>query len=223
MFIVDTSGSNSEWSDSSGTQQCQTSDHSGCIPPSDPRVDANNNPRTTFRGGSITDFFNIYSSKTNFSWGFTTFADSANPMISTGGKAVFSDKTAMAAAITTFNGLSDTGGTDYAAALAAAQNAISQDPDLNATGAKQPLYVVIFASDGYPDDPSAVAGSLTSLMNVAPGRVMVSSIYYGTEDNASAHAILGDMVENGGVFVDVDTTSVSEISIQDLIKVQSCN
>lgn len=83
------------------------------------------------------------------------------------------------AAIDHFERISTEGGTNYGGALAAARAAIAKDPDLD-NSAVSPYYLVIFMSDGepYPADPH-VGAEVQAIMDVAPGRVSVNTVYFG--------------------------------------------
>jgi len=228
MFVVDTSGSNVSPTMDDGTVACTLT--TGCAPATD--------PMKTFRSGSITTFFNEYQAKTNFSWGFEVFqGETAQSYITSGSNASFGNGTSMQSAITDFNAESDADATPYLAALDNVQAAISTDPDLNSATPALPLYFIVFMSDGYPtdalssDDPvtvdiNALDSAISSIVALAPGRVTLSSVYYGTINDPNAAATLENMASIGkGQFVNVDTGSTSSIVIDDLITVPvgDCN
>ncbi len=222
LFVVDRSGSNSVATQSEGTSTCQTQDQAGCAPPTD--------PNKTFRGGSISNFLNANQSNTSFSWGFLAFSgSSAQSYITNGGGASFGNAAAMQTAIDKFNSGSDQDATPYLAALKAAKATIANDPGLNITGTRAPLYEIIFLSDGYPTDALNSDGSvnLTSLntaiagiSNLAPGRIFLSAVYYGTINDPTAASTLQSMATAGkGQFVNADTGNTSSISINNLITI----
>lgn len=220
MFVVDTSGSNTSWTMSNGILTCTVAGYAGCAPPTD--------PDKTLRSGSITDFFNKYGDKSNFSWGFITFSGtSAHSYIGSDVRPAFSSAADMHLAINQFNNERDGDATPYLAALNDVGLAISNDPNLHDRGNSAALYYVIFLSDGYPSDAVNSDGSVNmdslnqaigSIRALAPGRVMFSTVYYGAKPFQNAIATLSGMA-SGGVFVNVDTTSTSTIDIQDLIQV----
>ncbi len=150
-------------------------------------------PQKAVRGGSIQRFYNSYAAKTNFSWGFTTFANtSANTLIANANAA------AMQGAITAFNGMNDQGNTPYVAALDAAEATISSD-----TGRlPNTKYIVVFLSDGMPN-PSVsdmiLNQKVTAIKNAAGagGQVSFNTVYYG-DSNQDAHDRLQMMAQTGG-------------------------
>ncbi|PWU14694.1 MAG: hypothetical protein C5B49_12725 [Bdellovibrio sp.] len=231
MFAVDASGSNRLPTVDQGTEICSDSDYLTdgnplhCSPPTD--------PQKTFRRNSITQFFNSYQGKTNFSWGFEIFAgDSLRPLITADGRwPNFGNSAAMVAAIRRFSGNTDQGGTPYLAALAGIKQAIENDPGLPQTGAAAPVYFVVFMSDGYPSDAingtspvtvdlAALKSAITGILALAPARITLSTVYYGTINDPVAASTLQTMAKAGlGQFANVDTGSISSISVNDLIKV----
>ncbi|PWU19425.1 MAG: hypothetical protein C5B49_05775 [Bdellovibrio sp.] len=55
---------------------------------------------------------------------------------------------------------------------------------------------------------------------MAPGRITLSTVYHGTINDPTAAATLQAMASFGqGQFANVDTGSISSISVNDLIKV----
>ena len=230
MFAVDTSGSNVSSTMDEGTIAC-LSPFQNCFPATD--------PQKVFRGGSISNFFSALQGKTNFSWGFETFSGtSAQSYIPAGGQAPgFGDATAMQAAINQFADETDADATPYLAALNNIQTAVAQDPDLNSEGVATPLYLIVFMSDGFPTDAlssenpvtvnmSAIQNAISGISALAPGRVTLSTIYYGTINDPTAASTLQSMATAGnGQFVNVDTSSTSSITIDDVISVPvgQCN
>ena len=224
LFVVDTSGSNNISTTNNGTLSCglfQT-----CAPPTD--------PDKSLRGGSIANFFSQYSAKTNFSWGFEVFSNGGGQAYITSGSKQspsFSNASAMQSAINQFNNESDGGDTPYIAALSMAQSTLASDPGINSTAVNAPLYYVIFLSDGYPTDAvnsdgtvnqAQVDKSISQLVSLAPGRVFVSTVYYGTINDPVASGLLQSMSQVGhGQFLNVDTSTTSTININDLITVPS--
>ncbi len=203
LFIVDESGSNQ------GSAGCTLGPN--C-------TDANK----TMRAGSISRFFTHYGNRANFSWAFETFQDTkATPLIQSGGMPVFSDATAMQNAITAFKAGTDAGGTPYMAALNTATQTIANDPDLNST--IDPQYIVVFMSDGQPDASDAgstLLSQVNTIMNLHPGRVTVSTVYYGTGD-ATAAGLLQSMAQIGhGNFLNTSVNPTGlDFEISDLVNI----
>ncbi len=212
VFVVDTSGSN--------VKNCRSGDMD-CVPATD--------PMKAFRGGAIETFFNKYQAKTNFEWGFFTFSgSSARSLIDDGVSERLSNTAAeMSQAIVDFKSVKDEGGTPYKAALSLVKRTIEADADLNA--ASDPQYVVVFISDGYPSDynivgdfaSSQAASDIDALKAVAPGRVSLSSIFYGNLQEPEAVQLLTDMAARGdGQFKNV--AAGGTIEIDDLIPGKVC-
>jgi hypothetical protein len=214
MFLVDGSGSNREavYNIING-QNVYT-------PASD--------PTKAFRGGAINTFFTTYQHKTNFNWSFSTFGgSSAQAYIGTSANPLFSTNSAtMGTAIQQFYSSYDDGQTPYAAAIALASKAVGNDPDLNS--ADQPNYFVILLSDGFPTDYTDASGNFKSaqmqadvaaLLSKAPGRVMLSTIYYASSSTQIPVAI-SDLQQiataGGGQFAQVNT-STNAFKIDDVI------
>jgi hypothetical protein len=214
LFVVDTSGSNAASTINSGANG-----YGGySVPPTD--------PQKFFRRGALSDFLNRYSHKTNFNWGFITFAqDSARAVISSGASPTFAaDPTAMGYALNVFTGIEDYGDTPYQAAIQMASMAIQTDPDLNSTA--KPNYMVILLTDGFPTDYKDVSGAfqaaaidrdIESLINIAPGQVKLSTIYYGLENDPNAISLLQRLATKGsGQFASVNDPN-SGFRIDDVI------
>ena len=222
LFLVDTSGSNVLYTRLNGTQQCFNTDpdFASCVLPTD--------PNKAFRGGVIQNFLTDHANKTNFHWGFITFADdSAHAMINSNGndqRPYFSASAGtMQSTINQFYNVEDDYATPYQAALELAKRAIQNDRDLNST--EQPQYVIVLLTDGYPTDYNALNGQLdtgaiqsdiNALKNIAPGRVTLSSIYYG-HNNPNAINLLSWMSQSGdGQFANVNSGNTS-FKIDDVI------
>ncbi|PWU14061.1 MAG: hypothetical protein C5B49_13790 [Bdellovibrio sp.] len=143
----------------------------------------------------------------------------------------FGNATAMTAALNQFAKSQDGGDTPYLAALSGVQGALASDPGLYQMGPTAPLYFVVFMSDGYPTDAvsgqspvvvdqAALQRAISSILAMAPGRITLSTVYYGTINDPTAAATLQTMANAGqGQFANVDTGSISSISVNDLIKV----
>lgn len=215
LFLVDTSGSNVLRTRLFGTQQCFStdSDWASCAMPTD--------PSKSFRGGVIQNFLNSYGSKANFQWGFINFAgDSAHALIKnwSNDQSPYLSPNAsdMQTAINQFYGVIDDLATPYQAALELAKRAIQNDRDLNS--AANPQYFVVMLTDGFPTDYNALNGAfdfnavqsdIVALKGIAPGRVSLSTIYYGA-NNPNALSLLQSMAQIGnGQFASVNDSSTS--------------
>ena len=220
LFVVDISTSNYQATSDEGTQPCGQGDT--CAPASD--------PTKSFRGGSITDFFDLYQTKTNFSWGFEVFADQPASFITSGGQGVFGNASAMQSAIQQFYNDTNDGGTGYLNALTYARNVIANDPDVNSTAAYPPIYNVIFASDGYPNesglsgtpvqDEPTIDSYINGITNLAPGRIFLSGVYYGQIHDPDAAALIQNMATTGGgQFINVPTNTTATIPVSYLVTI----
>ena len=197
MFLVDTSGSNFE--------NNTTTDGT--------------DPDKKFRLGSIQNFFNRYQTKTNIQWGFTSFSnDTVTDFVGAGGHGSFtSDPNQMQNALNQFSNLQDQGDTPYVTALNSVANDIANDPDLHSKA--NPLYYVIFLSDGYPTDvgsPSDIQNTISQLLATDPKNVLLSTVFYGHKSDPESPAalnMLGAMAKmGGGVFADAtDPKSIIDI------------
>lgn len=179
IFIVDVSGSNA----------------------SNPGTDPNKN----FRAGSIQSFFNSFSTKANFAWGFSTFANtSATAVIKVGTSPTISTNASdMQAAINAFNAVQDNGNTPYQAAIQMAKQTILNDPAKSASS----KYMIVFMSDGLPNpdrSDSALANDVTDALSAAPGQVSFNTIYYGTRDNTAGNRMYKMAQVGGGQFLDIN-------------------
>ena len=195
---------------------------SGCAPPTD--------PKKSFRGGSISTFFNANQASSMFSWGFLTFSgSSAQSYIMKNSMPSFGDSIAMQSAISSFGSDTDQGGTPYIAALNYAKSVVSNDSGLVASGILAPLYEIIFLSDGYPSDALMSDGSvdfpsinaaISDISNLASGRIYFSAVYYGTINDPTAANTLQNMASVGkGQFVNANTQTTSAIAINNLITI----
>lgn len=178
LFVVDVSGSNKE--------------------------NIASDPQRVVRGRSIERFFNTYSMRANFSWGFVTFADmSANALIGSGANPLFGTASAMANALDLFTRVPDAGATPYEAALNASQNAVSLDTSRPANV----KYVIVFLSDGRPNpdvSQSILNSRVSDIVNTVPGKVSFNTVYYGPYDSAAVSRLRGMASTGGGNFLDTN-------------------
>lgn len=188
LFIVDTSGSNVSQSNNIGTDKDKS-----------------------YRKGSIQEFFNNYSMKPNFSWGFITFSNgSAVSYIGdTWSKSsMFSTTSAdMQRALDEFLNSTDVGDTPYNAAIRKAGEAIEKD----SSKTLDTKYIVVFLSDGLPS-PSVPSSSITAdiaqVMAKAPGRVSFNTIYYGIPSEGGRDLMQLMARIGGGQFLDTNLTGL---------------
>jgi len=220
LFLMDTTGSNAQWIDLTTDTQCTTPNNVGCVPPTD--------PNKSFRLGSIQSFWNQYSSKTNFQWGFITFAaDATDDYVGDISSGSFtSNKNTFQTVLNNFSQSTDDGDTPYGLALDAAASAILNDPDRGT--AANPQYYVIMLTDGYPTDfttPTAATSFINSMLATAPNQVTLSTVFYGTQNapsSASAISMLTGMAGLGnGQFMNVNNPA-SGINISSVIPGHSC-
>lgn len=190
FFVVDVSGSNFE-------NQGPGSD-----------------PDKVVRGGSMTRFFNSYSTKSNFAWGMITFAGSSATTL-----AANSSAASMSGALSTFMQLRDSGSTPYIAALNETKNRIAADTG-RAPGTK---YVVVFLSDGLPNPMVSDANlnsAVTSILNTVPGQISFNTVYYGRTDAAASGRLRMMSQTGGGNFLDTNTNPTGQaFLISDLINI----
>lgn len=221
IFVVDTSGSNDAPTNYVG-DLCGT--QSSCT------IRATD-PNKSFRGGVISDFLQRYRHKTNFNWGFITFADKTawaltnyedNPQLPMISVSPF----VMRSALDDFYLMNDSGKTPYRAAFSLAAKAIRDDQDLWA--ASKPNYYVILLTDGRPTDYldslgrislSQMNSDIKSLLAIAPGRVNLSTIFYSPVNDPTAIDLLRTIANMGGgqfAFANLKETN-SGFKIDDII------
>lgn len=178
-------------------------------------------PNRAVRSGSIQAFFNDFRAKTNFSWGFITYAGvSATPLIKNGSLPIFSPSASdMQNAIIAFNQTTDAGNTPYIAALNMASQAIAQD-----SGEANTKYIVVFLSDGLPNpevSDSELANRVRSILNTkAPGLVTFNAVYYGAADPIASGRLRSMTVVGNGRFLDTNSNPAGRsFAISDVIQV----
>lgn len=190
MFVVDVSGSNRIENGMPGTD-----------------------PDKVVRGGSMSRFFNTYSSRSNFNWSLMTFASgSARKLVSYGTSSDMSE------GLQRFSGVVDNGNTPYLSALMMLRDEIAADPEPT----ENTKYVVVFLSDGVPNpeiSDSNLRGAVRSVVNVAEGRVSFNTVYYGSMNSAAATRLKDMAAEGGGNFLDVNANGTgSSFLISDLVQ-----
>lgn len=176
------------------------------------------------RGGAIQNFFNAYANRSNFSWSFLTFQhESSSSLIPASmNSGLFTSSPAqMQSAINLFYSRVDRLGTPYMAALLKIAQAIAEDP----TATEDTKYIVVFVSDGKPDPAVATSDlimAIQSILQLAPGQVTFSTIYYGLP-NAETTARLATMASaGGGAFLDASNGQVPSIEDVATVSGSSC-
>jgi hypothetical protein len=176
-------------------------------------------PQKTFRGGAIQRFFNAFSAKNNFSWGFLTFAnDSVQSLINVNAAAAFSSAANMNSAISLFYSTPDFGSTPFAMALDRAYAVLSLDnsADVNTK------YVISFMSDGRPDpviDDSFLRFKVQSLLALKPGKVSFNTVYYGGASAENSGRLRNMATWGQGQFFDLNASQSNTLEIADTINV----
>lgn len=216
LFLVDTSGSNAD------TTYNSCGVFGGVC--ADPATD----PTKQFRAGAISGFLQNYRHKTNFQWGFVTFArDSARALLNFNDvtrPAFAANPNLMQSALNVFLATADDGNTPYHAALEMAKRAISADPDLR-TPAK-PDYFVILLTDGFPTDyvdsrgqfnAGMMESDVRALVNLAPDQVSLSTIYYSHVPDDGARQLLRRMADLGAGQAAAVTPTGVDFKIDDVI------
>lgn len=191
LFIVDTSGSNA----------------------SAPGTD----PKKTFRGGSIQKFFSDYSTKANFSWGMISFSNDKATSLVAGN--LSNNASDMQAAINKFFTITDNGDTPYAVALTSGINVLTADAKTKTASTK---YIVVFLSDGLPNpalSDTQLTTAVQNVMNVAPGQVSFSTVYYGPKDPTAAGRLQLMATTGKGNFIDTNANPGADFEISNVIAV----
>ena len=171
-------------------------------------------PNKEVRAGSLSRFYNSYSSKTNFSWNAISFAgSSAKVRLAEGDGQTFSDF------LNWFDGFNDTGGTPYVLALDKTTELVNADPTPTATG----KYVVVFISDGKPDpavEDDVLQEEVLEIVATLPGRVSFNTVYYGPENSDASDRLKMMAQVGGGNFLDTNKNSTGNLfSLSDLVVV----
>jgi hypothetical protein len=176
-------------------------------------------PNKNYRNSSISQFMSRYRTKANFSWQFMYFnqnkaralvnsGNDQNPMFS-------SDPSSMDSALSNFLGLTPLSSTPYLAALGLADRSVAVDPELNS--AANPSYAFIFLSDGQPTDTnskSVIFSKIQGLRAKAPGRVSLSTVYFG-QDSSNDLRLMAEMAQVGfGRFA--DTNKSQSVQLDDV-------
>lgn len=227
LFVVDKSSSNRDRTD-------------GTPPVFYPGTDT-----TGRRATAIENFFLARRNDPYIRWGFIQFGQSrAEPssayITDSSGRPAFATGTSgqVEAALSRHRATPDNGCTPYRSAFSLVRETIQADYSRDPTESANSRYMIFFMSDGGPTDykplpPGSNPDScfaeapgqpafddVTSTVNLTPpgpGRIFLSTAYYGP-DNAANREGLRQMAEvyGGGRFVDVSDIS-ARINLDDLI------
>ena len=192
LFLVDMSGSNQSGNNGDGV---------------------GTDPDKSFRFGSISNFVQANIANKNIYYGFIAFQGAGGVALindgSTADATFTNDPNVMMAALTQFQGLTDSGATPYKAALAMANTSIALDRVTAKAANVTPYYAVVMLSDGVPSDYSspindaAIDADVASLI-VTGGEATLSTVYYGpavtTLDMDAASRLQRMAVDGGGGF-----------------------
>jgi uncharacterized protein YegL len=237
IFVVDASGSNVNTTANYGSTSKCGQPGQPCTLPTD--------PNKSFRNTAISNFLARFRHKENFSWAFNIFGNNeSRALVNFAGDqtrpAISYDPSKLDAALTTFRtAVNDYGNTPYEKAIQLAGRAIENDSELNSgSGLTRPNYMVVMLTDGFPTDyfnvqmtPGSTSSDaefyarfqtakmnadLEALLNKAPGRVTLSTVYYGQDNDPYATWLLKEMAKSGnGQFASVSDTS--NFKIDDVI------
>lgn len=169
-------------------------------------------PDQNVRAGSISRFYNSYSSKTNFGWNGISFSGTTavTRLLEGDGKTV-TDLVAW------LNNHDDDGDTPYVASLDKTVEVINSIPVVDA----ETKYIVVFLSDGRPDPDVAddvLKKEVDDIVNTNPGRVSLNTVYYGPYSQAAADRLKMMAVQGGGNFLDANKNSTGNMfDIADLV------
>lgn len=171
-------------------------------------------PGANLRAGSIETFYQDNRNNPYFKWGMVTFQGS-DSKAEIEGPYFTQDENMVNDAITSLRS-GDGDSTPYGSALSVSRLAIETDIDENPD--EDSVYMVFFVSDGVPTDVrdvSKLRGMVRDLVNAKPGRIFLSTAYYGS-NGGSAISKLKEMAEEGhGKFVDLN--SGSDLDYNELI------
>lgn len=141
-------------------------------------------PEKTFRESSISGFLAAYGDKSNFSWNLMYFqGSSAFDLITRNNLPAFGTITDMNQALLLYDQANAGDDTPYKAALRMASKLIQSDPGYLADPADT-NFAILFMSDGIPTDygtppdDSAIINDVQTLVNLSPGHISFSTIYF---------------------------------------------
>lgn len=209
LFVVDVSGSNVQNS------------------PGKPASD----PDKSFRYNAMKKFLDKFRSRTNFQWQLVTFGkNSASSYLksSTNGRPNFTaNPTEMDKALAAFLKISENNnGTPYLKAFDEITANVNNDPDRT----KNPdpsNYIVVFISDGLPTDLNSTRFTGTAwetnavkLLSLSPGRLTLTTVYYGERSPSAAENMAAMAHRLGGQFVDANVAGY-DFNLEDSMNMPS--
>ncbi|WP_413288822.1 vWA domain-containing protein [Bdellovibrio sp. HCB337] len=198
LFLVDASGSNFG--------------QYGTVP---------SDPDKKWRSHTLRKFITQYVDKENIYFGLVLFqGTSAKAKIAKQGHPSFSNqRDVVSQGYKAFLRNDDGGNTPYKAALKMAKDAIAADLQKNADD--QASYVVVTISDGLATDyksPEQVIPDAASIMELAPSRITLNSVYYARRTRSSIPPYLKSIADIGhGSFVMADTRQ--SLKLEDVMHV----
>ncbi|MCB0349050.1 MAG: VWA domain-containing protein, partial [Bdellovibrionales bacterium] len=170
-------------------------------------------PGAVLRAGGVENFYNDHLNDEYIKWGMIQFGQVTDFVITD--PYFTQDETAVRSAISVLRS-SDGGSTPYSDALAKTELAIRDDIDTFPE--EDAYYMVFFISDGRPEPYISVDQAKTlvqSIVNIKPGKIFLSSAYYGT-NGTSAQEYLREMaIAGGGKYADLNLTG--ELDFEALI------
>lgn len=169
-------------------------------------------PDQKIRAGSISRFYNTYSTKTNFGWNGISFAGtSATTRLAEG------DGKSVQDLIDWLMNHDDDGDTPYVASLDKTEEVIKSLTNVDA----ETKYVVVYVSDGRPDpyvDDDTLKKEVDDISATYPGRVSFNTVYYGPASDDASNRLKMMAQRGGGNFLDTNKNSTGpNFNISDLV------
>lgn len=165
------------------------------------------------RGSGVENFYNDHLNDEYIKWGMIRFGIITDYMIAD--PYFTQDEGSVRNAIAELRS-SDSGGTPYSDALAKTELAIRDD--IEAFPEEDAYYMVFFISDGQPEPYISVeqaSALVKSIINVKPGKIFLSSAYYGTNGPAAQEYLREMALAGGGKYADLNLTG--ELDFEALI------
>ncbi len=195
-------------------------------------------PQFVYRKDSIQNFLNTYGAKTNFTYTFARFSDSADVYLQSSNTfskadvcntAKFGTASDATNALTLYAGAKSTnnphgGGTNYTSAFNCVNSIITNDVP---PAGIETDYAVLFMSDGQPN-PTLLSDFMQTVIDPIAGFKLptsINTIYFGptvAQDATAQNAInvLTSISNEGkGQFLDTNNMSTGTIDIQSVIQV----
>ncbi len=171
-------------------------------------------PGATKRANNIEKFYNDNLHEDFFKWGMIAFYNS-NPQAYIQNPYFTQDEPIFRDAISRLRG-PDAGSTPYLSTLGVTREAIRSDIEENLD--EDSVYMVFFVSDGVPTDTNDIAtirSSVRDIVSLRPGRIFVSTAYYGPNSGTATSILEGMADEGGGKFVNFNNTD--ELDFNELV------